>query len=507
MIVAWILGAAFAVILGSCGVARVLLGGVGVYDLAIFHSALLNTFDEGFYFTYLQPEGSLFYQHFDPIVLALLPFYVFLGNAAWPILPISQCVAIAMGFPALARIGRQEGLSPRLCLVLPALCLMNPALHNIAWYDFHPVVFAFPLLLWGWAFNREGRLWPGAVCWALAMLCKENVSLTVSALGILLAVEGNRKSGLIWAAGGAICFVVITGWIIPAFRDIGEGNIFLVRYSWMGDSPIRIATTLLTRPVFVMTEVFSRPATWPFIWKLLLPLGLLPLLAPRQLFAALPEAGVLMLSSFVPMQQIKFHYPVLLMVVLTLASVRGLANLRRLSERADWNGNESTRLRGTRWVLWAFCLLGAVASLKVLYTDGRSLPMLRNPERRGYYVPEPRRLAIERISAMIPPDASASLPLNLLNPIYPFVSRPLVAFLPDRSALADFVVFDVKTGYFGGYKEPGLDQLLEKLEQSVVHEVVYDRDEFIVFRRIDSVANDPSEKRKIWRQGEIDLQF
>lgn len=199
-LLSWLLGLVFALVLETCAIARVALGGDGVSDLAIYHTALLNTISERFYFTYLHPEGCLLYQHFDPIILYMLPFYALLGNAAWPVLPISLAIAVGLVFPAVARIGRRNGLSGPASLLIPCLLLFNPIMHNIVMYDFHPVVLALPLLLWGWCFNQDGNYRAGAACWIAAILCKENVPLTVAAPGAVMAIESRPKLGL--ACGG-----------------------------------------------------------------------------------------------------------------------------------------------------------------------------------------------------------------------------------------------------------------------------------------------------------------
>jgi uncharacterized membrane protein len=491
----WLMAGFFALIVGTCAVLRVSRGGCGVSDLAIFHSALLNAFNGHFYFTSLHPKGTLLYQHFDPIVFVLLPFYGLLGKAAWPVLPISQALAVALVFPAAARLGRVEGLGPRACLIVPALLLLNPAMHNIVWYDFHPFVFALPLLLWGWVWMVEGRLAAGSVCWGAAMLCKENVPLTVAMLGLALAMRDrrHRKAGLLWLAVGTAAFLIVTTLVMPAFRTVGEGNPYLVRYGWLGESVGGIVRTLATRPFWVIGEVFGKPESGLFLLKMLLPLGLLSLLRPRVLVAAGPELAILLLSSFVAMQSLNFHYPAVLLGVLIIAAVGGLGRLRA------WAGPASgQRRKGALVLSRAATALGLIASTTILWTDGRTLPFLRPVLRRHYYERETRRAEIEALAAMIPPEAALSLPLNLLNPTYPFVERTWIAFAPDRCDLADYVIFDLKTRYYGGHKEPGLDEAVRRFRNSAEHTLIFEEAGFVAFRRNRRPVDDPDAFLRQW---------
>jgi uncharacterized membrane protein len=151
----WLAGLLYGIIFGILAIIRVWVGGVGVSDLAIFHTALLGTTHGNFYFTYLAPEGCFFYQRFDPVVLLYLPFYYFMGNKAWMILVVSQAMMVGLGLPALAAIGKQDGLNFRAIFFLSVMFFLNPVLHNVIMYDFHPVTLAFPLILWGWYFNKK----------------------------------------------------------------------------------------------------------------------------------------------------------------------------------------------------------------------------------------------------------------------------------------------------------------------------------------------------------------
>lgn len=495
------LGGFFSLILASLAILRISRGGVGVSDLAIFHSAFLMTFQERFYFTYLHPEGCLFYQHFDPIVMVLMPFYGILGKHAWCILPISQALAFGLGFPALYRIARSDGLGNKATIFLLCLLFLNPAIHNILMYDFHPFVFCFPLLLWGWTFLSEGRRLLGFLCWGLAILCKENVALSVAVLGLAFYLEKRCLEGLVWTVVGLFSFVLIIAVIIPSFREVGKGNIYLVRYGWLGSSFGEIINTLLFRPNYVVKELMSDLSRWTFLGKMLLPLGLLPILAPRRIIAAIPELAVLMLSTFPHMYTIKFHYPAALSAVLFIAASGGLSTLLSPSNDGNkefqWSNPLSLPTIWRRRVAIVMCVIAVIFTLRTLYRDDRAFP-IKSKRRKHYYQREERRETIMLMANLIPSESTVSLPLNLLNPIFPFVERPLIAFLPDRADIAEYVIFDLRTRFFGGHKEEGLDDLVTRFRKSPIHKVIFDSEGFIVFKRTDSHRQSAWEKRNIW---------
>jgi hypothetical protein len=145
-------------------------------------------------------------------------------------------------------------------------------------------------------------------------------------------------------------------------------------------------------------------------------------------------------------------------------------------------------------------LLGLTASMRVLWTDGRTLPFLRQGRKYRFYEREQRRPEFEALAALIPPEAAVSLPLNLLNPIYPFAERRSIAFVPNRSDLADYIVFDTRTRFFGGHKEPGLDETLRRFRDSHEHASIYDNQGLIAFRRRRRAVDDSQAFERLWNE-------
>lgn len=376
---AWLLGVLYILLIGPWCYLRVTRGTMSLFDLMVYHTALRETFNGHFYFTYLYPVGNLLYMHFDPILpLLALPFYAVMDNHAWMILIALQLVAAALVFPGLARIARQEALPGIWTLAIPALLLLNSVMHNAIWYDFHPLIFAMPLLVWGYAFQREQHPWAGHVCWGLAMLCKENIPLTVGGLALVLALRGQVKRGAAWILGAIFSFVLITAVLIPSFRTIGSGSAFLgTFYGWLGDTPFEILKTLLTRPVHVVETVLSehQGATW--LRKMMLPLGMLFLLAPEFLLALLPEAAVLLLSSLWMMRSTLWHYPSISLCVLAIGAVGGLGRLHRWAT-APTGHPAVLRLASIGWRLRLIPMAIAVLlSVHYLYQDGCTFPFLK----------------------------------------------------------------------------------------------------------------------------------
>ncbi|MFH0794413.1 MAG: DUF2079 domain-containing protein [bacterium] len=495
----WIIGGLFAAVVGSFACLRVLCGNTGVFDLASYHSALLTTFKGRFYFSYLYPSSGFLSTHFDPITLVFLPFYAVLGNSAWPVLIFSQAIAVGFGFPAVARLCRADGLSPRLSLLLVAILFFNPKLHNAAMSDFHPFLLCFPLLLWGWVFLKEGRIGAGSLCWVVACLCKENVALTVGALGLVLALEGRKRVGLSWAAAGLVLFVVIVGLVIPSFRQAGEGNIYIRRYSWLGATPLEMLSTLVLKPGFVAATLIGRSGMILAVFYLAMSFGLLPIFSPVRLLADLPDAAILLLANFGTMYELKAHHPTALLAVFCIASSRGLVNLHReLTSKPPRASSASAAHGPPKPRLFAlYCAAVLTVAVVLFYRGAYSLPFLPSARQGGVYVEETRKAEIMFIADRIPLDASVSLPDYLMNPIYPFIARLYIAGVPDRAEAADYVIFDTAKGYVGRYFDDDRSPALETLESSPEHVIVYSHRGLIVVHRIKPAP------RELWEHGTV----
>lgn len=251
-------------------------------DLAIFGQAYWNTLQGDFFFSSIQGGMVLWGEHFNPIVLGILPFYWF-----WPspetLLVLQSLALVAGALPLYALARRELGDEAPATFITFAYLLYLP-LRQTNLFDFHPVALATPLILGAFYFLRRGAFWRFLVCCLLVGATKETGPIAVGLLGTAcLFLSPKRWLGVGVIVASVIWFFVNLSVVMPAFNPSGVA-IQLDRYHYLGDSPGEILRTLLTRPGYVLSQnLSSRELFYPI--RILAPVAFLPLLTPVGLLA------------------------------------------------------------------------------------------------------------------------------------------------------------------------------------------------------------------------------
>jgi uncharacterized membrane protein len=190
------------------------------YDLGIFEQGV-RAYAGGHapISTLKGPGFNLLGDHFSPILCTLAPFY-----RVWPS-PVTLLVAQAALFalavvPLSAWAYRSLGAGPAMLIGLG---------YGISWgiaqavgFDFHEVCFAVPMLSCT-AVAIGTERWRTAAASAIPLLLvKEDLGLTVAAVGFYIAWRGSRRLGLCTAAIGLSGSAIEILLLIPKFNPSGS---------------------------------------------------------------------------------------------------------------------------------------------------------------------------------------------------------------------------------------------------------------------------------------------
>jgi uncharacterized membrane protein len=186
------------------------------FDLGIFEQAIRGYAHLSAPTAALKAPGfNLLGDHFHPILILVAPFYRIFPSPvtllvtqalliAASVIPITRIAIGSAGVLGGAGIGLAYGLSW--------------GLQSAVSFDFHEVCFAVPLISFSLVAIVEER-WRSAVLWAVPLvLVKEDLPLTLAAIGLVIMLRGRRRLGAATIGFAVASALVIVTVVIPAFN-------------------------------------------------------------------------------------------------------------------------------------------------------------------------------------------------------------------------------------------------------------------------------------------------
>lgn len=276
--------------------------------------------------------------HFEPILLPLSLLYAF--GADPHILLVFQTLAIASGaLPVflLTRIYIPEW--PLLATLMAVVYLISPALLGLNIFDFHPISFATPLLLYAvlaLTYKRYG--WFILAC-ILAASCKEDIPFSLAILGLFLIWKYKLpRLGIALTIGSLIWSSIAFGIIIPHFYPGTQHNNFWYRYEVLGSSPGDAIGNLILHPWLLFTTFITFDRLY-YLASLFRSTGFLCLLAPEWLLLALPNLAENLLSTDPLTYTGVYHYNAAIIPFVMIAAIHGTKRL--ITCWQAWRGEHS----------------------------------------------------------------------------------------------------------------------------------------------------------------------
>jgi uncharacterized membrane protein len=254
--------------------------------------------------------------------------------------------------------------------------------------------------------------------------------------------------------------------VIPHFNRAGSSS-FFTRYNEVGGTPGGILHTAVTKPWKLVTTAATGRGLG-YLARLFLPLGLLALLAPLLLLAAVPELAINLLSAATTQTSIRFHYTAGLIPVLVAAAVLGAARLGR-------HRPERTGALATGALLLALVSNYALGPIPLW----RYLPGGQQAQAHAAEVTEHDRIAATALR-LIPPKAVVSA-TNTLGAHLSARSRVLsFPFIQDATWVA---ADETSPGYADRFAPLPAAVQLSWLRRNSEWRLVFERDGVLIFHR------------------------
>jgi len=315
-----------------------------VWDVGSYSNMLYNISQGRFYSSYLGTHN--WGDHFSPSMSPLALFYLWFPSTHW--VTLAKTVAY-LSVPLLIHKickesfqNKEQAWSVTVILGAAWMLFYAPALNSL-YYEFQPSALAPPFILYAFlCFQR--KLWLRFWFTMIVILgFKENLGAVWIGFGCFMVLATpNKKMGFFLISGGIISIYLIMFHVMPYFRNFEE--------SW-------------SMPVGPFQDI---PGKLIYLFKILIPLGFLPLIFWRFGIIAGPAIGVNLLSSGPKMYSTSYHYDdipsTLLMVAMVLIVSSGSLKLRFWEEK-----------KAGQWLLagWIVCVLGMLppSPMRELYAS------------------------------------------------------------------------------------------------------------------------------------------
>jgi uncharacterized membrane protein len=317
------LGAAvYALVMGFIVVTRHVALRTHALDLGYYVQVVWNiAAGHGAYVTF--PTMHAWGDHLSPVLYLLAPL-AWAAPGAIELLLVQTLVLAAGALAVFGYAARRLGTVPA-AGGLALLFIVNPSLHGINIRDIHPQAFAITLLVGAaLAFDARRYAWC-AIALALTLACREDAAIAVCGFGIWLATaRGRWRLGAAVAVGSVLLLAIDLKYVMPLFR--GEPYPHLHRHAYLGSWLGEILLNIVLRPWRWVGVAFA-PGKLLYLLVMLLPLGFLPLLAPRALAAAAPALALNLLSIDPVLANFRSQYQAFVLPFLMLAAVDGYARI------------------------------------------------------------------------------------------------------------------------------------------------------------------------------------
>ena len=373
--------------------------------------------------------------HADFSVYALLPFYALRPQA--DTLLVIQSMLLGLAAIPLFRIAARR-VSPGIAVLLALMYLLYPPMHGFQFYDFHFQPIALFFVLWVIDFVDCRRYVLCGIALAIALGCREDISVGLAILGTFLAMSGHRVwPGLIIAAVSATYFVVIRFIVMPMFGSWFFQDIYKDLFPEGAHSFGGVIATLITNPAFTFKSLLTADKL-RYALQILVPLAFLPLRRPYLAVALVPGfIFTLLTTGYDPTIDIAFQYSAHFIPYVFPAAALALASYGTSPEgivkrRAAVVALVSaTLLSGVFW--------GAIPPRERIRGGFFEIPMTAPTE-----ADRKKHRDLQELFKMIPPDASVAISEAEM----PHITGLHIRSLRDTTD-ADYLLYDTGSGYYG----------------------------------------------------------
>jgi len=288
---------------------------VGLYDQGVW---LLSRFDAPFV---TLMGRNMFGDHASIVMLLVVPLYWVIPGTET--LLVVQSIVIALGAVPIFFFAKRTLGNEMWGFLFALSWLMNPAVNGALYENFHPDSFLglfVPIALYG-ALTKRWRIFVvGAV---LSALVKEDVSLVLVPMGIMLAIRGDRRKGILTVVGAIAASLAGMFLLMKPLIGVATRNVWRIPFGGVSG----FFKELFTDPRSVYRYMTSEGRLF-YVWQMTVPFAFIFALAPEVMLVSLLVLATNVISTFWYQFHIGYHYSLVVVPGLVFASIVGLSRLR-----------------------------------------------------------------------------------------------------------------------------------------------------------------------------------
>jgi len=246
----------YCLVLGYCNLARYDRGG-GDLDLGVASQILWNTKHGNILYTSAPGlHSSIFKEHFNPIYLPLTLLYYYREDPR--LLLLFQTLIIAIALIPLYRLASWR-LGENCALLLCLTYAVNPAVHYINFFDFHPVTLYLTVYLFAfdaWHRNQRRRFF---LIMLASLLVDESASVLMCFFGLFFLCQRRYRVAGFLLVTGLLFYLFLIYIFIPLATPPGQQpNYFYLWYFRYlpGSSGTAKLLSVIQAPQLLLQQLF-----------------------------------------------------------------------------------------------------------------------------------------------------------------------------------------------------------------------------------------------------------
>lgn len=392
-------------------------------DLLLFEQVIYNTVNGKIFYNNSSGQNH-FGDHNSPALAVLVPF-----AAIFPVpyvLYASTILSIAISAIPVYLIARKNLNNGLLTLLIATSYLVQPALVGQVYQSFHEINLVLPFLTFAFYYFIEKRFYPFIAVFAMGLMVKEDVSLTLFMFAIYGLIKKRSMKWCLIPAILSITWLALSIKVIIPFFNKSHSYGMIYYFSNMGNSLGELISNTIFHPFGILKEV-TQPNKLFYLFILLLPVGLILPFFSSEIIFVIPSIFLNIYGGTQRFRLIDFevsgtlplprHMSLMAAVFLFISAIYAIQRLRVIFAR---HSTLSTT---------ASCLL-------LISMTAYNAKFIFHPD--FYFKPSmPTPVTIKKVISLIPSDATVKASIDIANHLY---DRKEVYFLGNPIE-TDFIVF------------------------------------------------------------------